>query len=86
MNFDENQLLTKTLPGVWIVSQVIHHLAESHMNAFIRTKLALTENVPVIKPYMEEKWAELEDGKNSYVIESIKILEGVHNRWYSLLI
>ena len=57
LNFSENKLLTKTLPGVWIVSQVIHHLADSHMNAFIRTKLALTENVPIIKPYMEEKWA-----------------------------
>jgi hypothetical protein len=86
LNFSENQLLTKTLPGVWNVVQVIHHLADSHMNAFIRTKLALTENVPTIKPYMEEKWAELADGKNSNVIASIKILEGVHQRWYSLLI
>jgi hypothetical protein len=86
LNFGENHLFTKTLPGVWNVSQVIHHLADSHMNAFIRTKLALTENVPTIKPYMEEKWAELADGNNSSVIHSIKILEGVHNRWYSLLI
>ena len=86
LNCDENHLLTKTLPGVWTVAQVIHHLADSHMNAFIRTKLALTENIPVIKPYLEDKWAELSDGKNSSVIESIKILEGVHHRWYSLLI
>lgn len=86
LNFSEEQLLTKTLPGVWSVSQLIHHLADSHMNAFIRTKLALTENVPVIKPYMEEKWAELSDAKSSSVIDSIKILEGVHIRWYSLLI
>jgi hypothetical protein len=86
LNFGEYQLLTKTLPGVWTVSQLIHHLADSHMNAFIRTKLALTENVPTIKPYMEEKWAELADGKNFSVIDSIKILEGIHNRWYSLLI
>jgi uncharacterized damage-inducible protein DinB len=86
LNFSQNQLLTKTLPGVWTVAQVIHHLADSHMNAFIRTKLALTEDVPVIKPYLEEKWAELADGKSSNVIESIKILEGIHNRWYSLLI
>ena len=56
------------------------------MKAFIRIKLAPTENVLSIKPYMEEKWAELADGKNSSVIDSIKILEGVHNRWYSLLI
>ncbi|NBU99146.1 MAG: hypothetical protein EBS19_13210 [Spirochaetia bacterium] len=61
------------------MAQVIHHLADSLMNAFIRTKLALTEEGPVIKPYLEEKWAELADGKNSNVIESIKILEGVHN-------
>ena len=56
------------------------------MKAFIRIKLALTENVLSIKPYMEEKWAELSNAKNSSVIDSIKILEGVHNRWYSLLI
>jgi len=86
LNFSQNQFQTKTLPGVWTVAQVIHHLADSHMNAFIRTKLALTEEVPVIKPYLEEKWAELADGKNSSVIESIKILEGVHQRWYTLII
>ncbi len=68
------------------MAQVIHHLADSHMNAYIRTKLALTEEFPVIKPYLEEKWAELTNGKNSSVMESIKILEGVHQRWYTLSI
>jgi len=72
-------------PHGWTIAQVIHHCADSHMNSFIRFKLALTEPNPTIKPYLEAVWAELPDVSESEALNSIKILEGVHARWTILL-
>jgi len=72
-------------PGGWMVKQVVHHFADSHMNAFIRFKLALTENEPHVKPYDEAKMAELSDSLNSPPEASLKILEGIHQRWTELI-
>jgi hypothetical protein len=72
-------------PGGWTVRQVIHHLADSHLNSYTRFKLALTEDRPVIKPYFEERWAELPDGKGAPIGLSLDILAGVHARLVTLL-
>jgi hypothetical protein len=72
-------------PEGWNIKQVVHHLADSHMNSFIRFKLTLTEEVPTIKPYLQDKWAELPDATDSNISESLIILEGVHARWSKLL-
>ena len=71
--------------GGWTKKQVINHIADSHCNGFMRTKLALTEDKPIIKPYTQNLWAELEDGKNSPVEVSLSIIEGVHHRWVLLV-
>jgi hypothetical protein len=84
-NLTENQLDTKYRPNGWTIRQVIHHCADSHMNSLTRFKLALTEDQPTIKPYFEERWAELLDSKNMPIQPSIKILEGIHERWSVLL-
>ncbi|KQU24252.1 metal-dependent hydrolase [Bacillus sp. Leaf13] len=83
-NMDEEQLDTAYRTDGWTVRQVVHHLADSHMNAYIRFKLALTENNPVIKPYDEGKWAELPDNKLPVDI-SLSLLEALHIRWTKLL-
>jgi len=72
-------------PGGWNVRQVIHHLADSHMNCFIRFKLALTEESPRIKAYEEAAWAALPDGDVAPVGLSLSIVEAVHGRWVFLL-
>lgn len=78
------QLNTPYRKGGWTIRQVIHHLADSHLNAFIRTKLLLTEDEPTIKPYDEKTWAKLTD--NDLSIEpSLQIIKGVHNRWAHVL-
>ena len=69
----------------WTVRQLIHHIADSHMNAYIRFKLGLTEETPTIKPYHQDLWAELNDTKKTPIESSIKILEGIHDRWVNLL-
>ena len=69
----------------WTVRQVIHHLADSHMNAYIRMKLAVTENAPIVKPYEEQLWAETEDGKYGSVGMSLKLLSALHKRWVYFL-
>ncbi len=71
-------------PGGWTVRQVVHHLPDSHMNAFIRFKLALTEDTPTIKPYDEARWAELPDAKAA-IDPSLSLLENLHKRWDVLL-
>lgn len=81
---NENQLDTPYREGGWTLRQVVHHLADSHMNSFIRFKLALTEDNPTIKPYDETIWAELADSK-SEVNVSISLIEGLHARWVVLL-
>ena len=69
----------------WTARQVIHHIADSHMNAYIRMKLAVTENTPIIKPYEENLWAETEDGLHGAVKMSIKIIAALHTRWVEFL-
>lgn len=81
----EAQLENQYRPDGWTIRQVIHHCADSHMNALIRLKLALTEDQPTIKPYAEARWAELSDSKTMPVAASLSILEGIHTRWTYLL-
>jgi hypothetical protein len=82
---NNDQLDTPYRPDGWTIRQVVHHCADSHMNSIIRFKLALTEDKPTIKPYYEERWAELPDSKNLPVESSLKLLEGLHTRWIILL-
>jgi hypothetical protein len=82
---NEKQLDSPYRPDGWTVRQVVHHLADSHMNALVRLKLGLTEEMPTIKPYDEAKWAELEDGRSTLVDESVALLTGLHARWSYLL-
>jgi hypothetical protein len=77
---DDRQLDTPYRPGGWTVRQVVHHVADSHMNAFIRLKLALTEDAPTIKPYDENAWALLGDARMPIDV-SLAIIDGVHRRW-----
>lgn len=84
-NLDEFQLNTPYREGGWTIQQVVHHLADSHMNAYIRLKLALTENNPVIKPYEEALWAELPDTKTVPVNVSVTMLHVLHRRMVALL-
>jgi uncharacterized damage-inducible protein DinB len=72
-------------PGGWTVRQVVHHVPDSHMNAYVRFKLALTENEPTIKPYEEAAWAELADSASTPVDVSLTLLETLHDRWVRLL-
>lgn len=85
INLDESQLNTPYRDGGWTVKQVIHHVADSHMNAYIRFKLGLTEDQPVIKPYDEGKWALLHDVEHVPVNISLTLLHALHTRWYDLL-
>lgn len=77
----EEELNVRYRPEGWTIKQVIHHLADSHINSYTRFKLALTEDKPVIKPYYEDRWAELEDGRNSSIKFSIDLLKALHSRW-----
>ncbi len=83
-SLDESQLDTPYRDEGWTVRQVVHHVADSHMNAYIRFKLALTEDTPTIKPYLEARWAELADSK-APVSLSLPIIEGVHKRWIIIM-
>jgi hypothetical protein len=79
------QLDTPYRPGGWTVRQVAHHVPDSHMNAYTRLKLALTESEPTIKPYEEQLWAELPDSRQTPVEVSLSLLEFLHLRWDMLL-
>jgi DinB superfamily len=79
------QLDTPYRPGGWTVRQVVHHLPDSHLNSYIRFKLALTEEEPTIKPYYEDRWAELEDARHAPLDISLTLLESLHRRWVMLL-
>ena len=70
--------------GGWTARQVVHHVADSHMNAFIRFRLALTEDKPTIKPYNESEWAKLADAKLDPAI-SMQLIEALHHRWHTML-
>jgi hypothetical protein len=80
-NLDAEQLHTPYRPGGWTIVQVIHHIADSHMNAYIRFKLALTEDNPTIKPYEEAAWAETPDIEATPVNVSVTLLHALHRRW-----
>jgi uncharacterized damage-inducible protein DinB len=81
----EAQLDTPYRPGGWSVRQVAHHVPDSHMNAYVRFKLAVTEDSPTIKPYDEAAWAELADVKTVPVATSLALLDAVHERWVAFL-
>jgi uncharacterized damage-inducible protein DinB len=83
-NLDDAQLDTPYRPGGWTVRQVVHHVADSHMNAYIRFRLALTEDEPAIKPYDQAAWAELADARTLPVETSLSLLDGLHARWVAL--
>ena len=82
-NLSKTQLDTPYRPGGWTVRQVVHHLADSHMHAFMRLKWALTEDGPTIKPYDEGPWAQLADSAIDADV-SLGILDGIHARWVAL--
>jgi uncharacterized damage-inducible protein DinB len=81
----DSQLETPYRDGGWTVRQVVHHVPDSHMNAYIRLRFALTETAPTIKPYEESAWANLEDAKNAPVDVSLNLLDALHERWVRLL-
>jgi hypothetical protein len=81
----EQQLDTAYRPGGWTVRQVVHHVPDSHMNAYIRFKLALTEDEPTIKPYEQQLWADLPDTKETPIEVSLTTLDVLHDRWVRLL-
>jgi hypothetical protein len=82
---DDAQLDTPYRPGGWTVRQVAHHVPDSHINSYMRFRLALTEEEPVIKPYEEKRWAELPDARTLPVEVSLALLENLHARWVPLL-
>jgi len=79
------QLDTSYRPGGWTIRQLVHHLGEAHMNGFSRLKFALTEENPTIKPYDENKWAEVVDTKTMPIKPSLQLIEGLHSRWTVIL-
>ena len=79
------QIETPYRNGGWTVRQVVHHVPESHMNAYIRFKLALTEDEPTIKPYMEDRWAKLDDVQSTPLDVSLALLDNLHKRWVRVL-
>ena len=84
VGLDDRQLDTPYRDGGWTVRQVVHHLADSHMNAFVRTKLILTEDRPPLKGYNQDEWARLMDTRTLPVASSLSILSGLHERWVAL--
>ncbi|MEP6584265.1 MAG: YfiT family bacillithiol transferase [Ginsengibacter sp.] len=84
-NLDEYQLETPYRPDGWTVKQLIHHVADSHLNAYIRFKLGLTEHNPTIRPYDQDAWAQMTDTKNLPVNISLTLLHSLHARWYQFM-
>ena len=81
----DSQLDTPYRPDGWTVRQVVHHVPDSHLNSYVRFKLALTEDEPTIKTYAEDRWAELSDTKATPIEVSLVLLESLHHRWVRLL-
>ena len=84
-SLSDQQLNTAYRDGGWTLRQLAHHLPDSHMNAYIRFKLALTEDEPTIKPYMENLWAELPEAKIAPIKVSLALLDSLHERWMLML-
>jgi hypothetical protein len=84
-NLDEQQLQTPYREGGWTVHQLVHHVADSHINAYIRFKLGYTEDNPTIQPYEEKEWAKTTDVQNLPVNVSITLLYALHQRWHEFL-
>jgi hypothetical protein len=85
VNMDQHQLQTPYRPAGWTVHQLIHHVADSHMNAYIRFKLGYTEVNPTIRPYDQDQWAKTTDVENLPINISITLLHAIHQRWYEFL-
>ncbi len=81
----DEQLDTVYRTGGWTIRQVVHHVTDSHINSYIRFKLALTEDNPTIRPYEEAYWAELPEAKNGALELSLPLLEALHRRWVVML-
>jgi len=77
----EEQVDSPYRPGGWTVRQVVHHVPESHLNSYTRFKLAITEDEPTIKPYFEDRWAELDDARQAPIALSLDLLDALHGRW-----
>jgi uncharacterized damage-inducible protein DinB len=82
---DDAQLDTPYRDGGWTVRQVVHHVPDSHMNAYVRFKLGLTEDEPTIKPYDEDSWAQLPEARTAPIAISLDLLQNVHIRWVLVL-
>ena len=82
---DEEQLNTPYRPSGWTVRQLVHHIGDSHLNSYIRFKLALIENNPTIKAYDQEKWANLEEYDSLLIEDSLNFVKSLHKRWIILL-
>ncbi|MBS1948762.1 MAG: putative metal-dependent hydrolase [Bacteroidetes bacterium] len=85
LNLDAAQLDTPYREGGWTAKQLVHHIADSHINAYTRFKLGLTEDNPIIKPYEENLWAELDDVKNLPINISLTLLHALHARWHEAI-
>jgi uncharacterized damage-inducible protein DinB len=85
LNLDEAQLMAPYRDGGWSIHQLVHHVADSHINAYTRFKLALTEDNPTIKPYNQQLWAELNDVKKLPINISMTLLHALHVRWHESL-
>jgi len=79
------QIDTPYRPGGWSLRQVVHHLADSHINSYTRFKLALTEDTPAIRPYFEDRWAELPEARSASVELSLPLIDSLHKRWALML-
>jgi len=84
-NLDAYQLETPYRDGGWTVQQLVHHVADSHINAYIRFKLALTENNPTIKPYEQDDWVKLNDVRTVPINVSLTLLHALHQRWFAMI-
>ncbi|HLV36902.1 MAG TPA: putative metal-dependent hydrolase [Spirillospora sp.] len=83
-DLSDADLHTPYLAGEWTVAQNVHHVADSHMHAFIRVKLALTEDYPTIKPYNQDAWAETPDARTFPITASLTLIKALHERWCAL--
>jgi uncharacterized damage-inducible protein DinB len=84
-NLTGEQLDAPYRPGGWTIRQLAHHVPDSHLNSYVRFRLALTEDEPTIKPYHEDRWAELPDARTAPIACSLALLESLHQRWVLLL-